>query len=740
MPASFFLFAAFCLGIILAVYFNLWLIFFVLLGLLLLLLSLKGKQRYWLLLFLIFTLSGWLRSIPVLSELNQLNKLAQQKTTVRVQGYVVTEVSPYSYLFQSTFIQVKSKKQPLYTRFLVSSRGLKVFRQQKQLLSGYFVKKQQKVYFLAKKVIWQSREPLFFVRQFLQIKKAVFQLYDRSVAALFMALVFGADEAISLDVKQSYVETGLLHIFAASGFNIALASLSLFYFLKWLKAPKYLALVLALLSLGSYYLLIGPSPSVVRAAIMTALLLLAILVGRPHEVFNLLFLSALLILITSPLALFEVGLQLSYAAVIGLAYFQKRLENLFLSANMLVRSLTTTFAAQLGVLPVQLYYFSQLSLIAPFANLIVLPLVALITIIGFYAAVNLLIFPSLSLFILKHLKVLFLVLAFVVDKFSLLPANIIIFSSPKVAFIASLIFLLALIVLEQRFQNTLKNKLNLFFILSLLLILVITNFFLAAATKINHPPLEAYFFDVDQGDAALIKINPEATNILIDGGPSYPRLRRYLQNLKLLKIDLLIISHAHADHISSLAGLINRYKIGAVIIPYYQPKSFLYQQLLAKIKQKKLRLIEGIRNTKLKIGSVVIKTFWPQRRPLIATTSDANNNSLVFKLSYKQVDFLLMGDAQLEAINKFVSNSNLQAEVLKVSHQGSFNGTNKTLLKKVNPQIAIIFVAADNPYGHPHKSTLTLLKKFRLKIFRTDKNGTISIFSNGYKLAVSTEK
>lgn len=736
MPAVF-LFIGISFGIILATISNSWLAVFLALALTIaawLLIS----DRLALVIFLLLVVVGWLRVTPVLNQQQQLKELAAFKRPTTVKGRVIATISPITYLFQPIFIKQGQKAKRLRVSFLVINRQSHAARGEEQILSGRFVKKQRNVYFLVKENVEQKKKPSFFVKKFNKIKQVVSQLYPPSTAALFLALVFGIDDSISMEIKQAYVETGLLHLFAASGFNVALASLSLFYFLKWLQAPKYLALLLALLSLGGYYLLIGPSPSVIRACLMTTLMLLAVLVGRPRQIFNLLFLSAFLILLHTPLSLFNISFQLSYGAVAGLAYFQKWLEELFASSNSFVRSLTTTVAAQLGVLPVQLYYFQQLSLIAPVANLLALPLVAVITVIGFYGAVGLFIWPSVSIFILKQIKFLFTALAFVVDGLAALPANTVTFSHPKVAFLGSMFFLITLIMLKSK-QQQLKGKLNLFFLSSFLLLLVTLNFFLPLTAKIKRWEIEAYFFNVGQGDATLIKVIPTNMNILVDGGPSYPLLRRYLQQRRVLKLDLIVISHEHADHISALSGLVNRYKVGAVLVPSYQPKSYLYQQLLAKIKRRRIKLLYGVRGQKLKLGLARVFIFWPTTNPLLATPSDANNNSLVFKLSYKKLDFLFMGDAQLEAISRFVKNSQLEAEILKVSHQGSYNGTTASLLKRLKARLAIIFVAAGNQYGHPHKATLNLLKRFNVKTLRTDRNGTVSIFSNGFKTIARPE-
>lgn len=730
MPASLFLLAAFSLGIILAVYLKAaFFIFVFCLSLTIFYFSLRLKRLLFFT-FLIFLLAGWLRGAIEANKVNLLTTLAAQKRLVTVKGWVAAELSPYSFRFVSSRLKVGAKEQRLKASFLVKHWRLHVFRQQEQILSGYFVRKGGQTYFLAKKAVWQSLKKPVAVRKFFKLKQAVSNVYDQDTAALFLALVFGADENVNPEVKQSYLETGLLHLFAASGFNVALASLSLFYFLKWLKVPKYLALSLSLFSLGGYYLLIGPSVSVIRASVMTMLMLIAVFIGRPRQLLNLLFLSALLILIAAPFALFEISFQLSYAAVLGLAYWQKKLENLFSVPNITVQSLTATVAAQLGVLPVLLYHFGQLSLVAPLTNLVVIPLVALITVIGFYAAVTYFLFPPASLFVLKQLKLLLFILSFLVESFARLPLNTVIFST-SIAFIFSLIFLLCLLLLESRFRKQLKGRLNLFFVAGFLLVILAFNLFLAATAKIGRPNFEAYFLNVGQGDAVVVRINKTAT-VLVDGGSSYRRLRNYLQRLKVLKIDLLIVSHSHADHIWALSSLINRYKVGAVLVPNYQPKSYLYQRLLAKIKKKKIPLIKGVKGQQLKLANAELKLFWPAKKPLLVTTSAANNNSLVFKLSYKKFDILFMGDAQLEAISRFVKKSNLEAEVLKVSHQGSYNGTNTTLLRQAKPKLAIISVG-ENQYGHPHKSTLTLLKKFRLRIFRTDKNGTVSVISNGYR-------
>lgn len=243
--------------------------------------------------------------------------------------------------------------------------------------------------------------------------------------------------------------------------------------------------------------------------------------------------------------------------------------------------------------------------------------------------------------------------------------------------------------------------------------------------------LKVYFFDVGQGDAEYIK-NPNGTDILIDGGPDNSVLNELGKAMDFgdHEINLVILSHPHADHLTGLLEVIRRYKVDEIWETGVDYTSRTYDTWKAEIRKQNIPDKKVVSGDEENFGDVKISILYPLSSFENKTIDNLNNASIVNRLDFKQFSVLFTGDAEKEVQQKLLD-KNIFADVLKVAHHGSENGLSEEFLKIVRPAIAVIEVGAKNTYGHPAPSTINLLKQYAVRIYRTDQNGTIEIDSDG---------
>ena len=251
--------------------------------------------------------------------------------------------------------------------------------------------------------------------------------------------------------------------------------------------------------------------------------------------------------------------------------------------------------------------------------------------------------------------------------------------------------------------------------------------------------LKAYFLDVGQGDSSLILFRDKV--ILIDAGETDygDRVVGDLQKLDVTRIDLLVATHPHSDHIGGMQKVLARYPVGKVLDSGLPSTSPLYERFLATVQEKNIPYIVAKQGQEIEIDpSLGVLVLSP---PEVHTEDDLNADSIVLRISYGKVNLLFTSDAGTgpeEAMMK--TGYPLDAQILKVAHHGSSDASSAAFLNRVHPEIAVIPLGKDNDYGHPHRETLVRLAAARPLVYRTDLNGTILIESDGATYSVVTEK
>ena len=242
--------------------------------------------------------------------------------------------------------------------------------------------------------------------------------------------------------------------------------------------------------------------------------------------------------------------------------------------------------------------------------------------------------------------------------------------------------------------------------------------------------MRVHYINVNQGDSILIQVNNK--NVLIDAGPrdSKTALMDYLKDLNLEKLDYVIATHPHEDHIGNMADIIHTFKVENFIAPKVQSTTKTFERMVSALKDKNLKIAPiTAKDNYINLGDdTKVSVLSPSKDKY----ESLNNYSPVIKVQYKNTSFLFTGDAEKEVEKEIISaNYNISADVLKLGHHGSSSSTSEQFLSKVNPSICVISVGKDNSYGHPHKETLDLINKNNLTVYRTDKDGNIVLISDG---------
>ena len=244
------------------------------------------------------------------------------------------------------------------------------------------------------------------------------------------------------------------------------------------------------------------------------------------------------------------------------------------------------------------------------------------------------------------------------------------------------------------------------------------------------------FLDVGQGDCSFIEL-PNGKCILIDAGENEnaAKIKRHIKNAGYEKIDYVVATHPHTDHIGAMAKVIKAFDVGNVYMPRAESTTKTYKNLLEAVGDKEL----GIKKAKAGVVMIDEDGIFAQ---FVAPTEDKyeslNNYSAVLKLTYKNASFLFTGDAEKESERQI--KDDIDADILKVGHHGSGSSSTSSFLGKVSPDLCIISCGENNDYGHPHKEVISRLEKQGTEYLRTDLSGDIKIVTDGIEYEIITEK
>ena len=269
-----------------------------------------------------------------------------------------------------------------------------------------------------------------------------------------------------------------------------------------------------------------------------------------------------------------------------------------------------------------------------------------------------------------------------------------------------------------------------FISLGFVLAFIIINYKSTIKTNITlENNIITHFIDVGQGDCTLIQVNHK--NLLIDSGTGDSKVKviKYLKNNNITKLDYVIATHPHEDHIGGMASIIKTFVVNEFYAPKVTTSSEAFKNMIISLKSKNLKIKVAVPNMVLDLGPETTCTILSPNKKVY---KDTNNYSCAVRVSYKNTTYLFTGDIEKLSEHEILNKGyNVNSEVLKVAHHGSNSSTSKEFLDAVSPKIAVISCGENNSYGHPNKETIDKLKNINCIIYRTDLEKNIVLISDG---------
>ena len=565
-----------------------------------------------------------------------------------------------------------------------------------------------------------------------------------------IAMLLGDKYLLDDELKVLYQENGISHILSISGLHISLIGMCIFKMLRKLKLPLVISTVISILLIYSYGVFTNFGVSTNRAVVMLIVNLMAKIFGRTYDMLSATALSAFLILLNSPMQIFSVGFQLSFAAVIGIAILIPSMKEIFPSDNVVLNNIYVSLSAQLMTMPLILFYFYQLPIYSLFINLLLIPFMSLLIISSLIAGIAGMIYLPLGIFLIGGANYILRLYEVFCRLGSSLPGNLLTIGQPSIFKITVYyIFIFIFVWGVKRYSN---NKASLALILGTILLILPGSI---AGVQIT-------MLDVGQGEAIFIETETGST-YLIDGGSTdikkvgEYRIIPFLLSQGVDQIDYSIITHSDSDHISGVLEILqsSKIKIHHMILPNISDRNDNYINLMTMAEDKGVNILFIEEGNWISDGDVHITCLHPAST---FRSSSNNSYSTVLRLKYGDFDMLLTGDLEADGERvlleklKGVNSMEVQPkagqpegklpveevdyDILKVAHHGARSSTSEDLLSIIRPEVAIISCGKNNPYGHPHEELLERLHNNGVEVKVTTKSGAITIRTDGRRMVV----
>lgn len=550
---------------------------------------------------------------------------------------------------------------------------------------------------------------------------------------LLPGLVVGDTSRLPATVEEDFLATGMTHLNAVSGSNVAIVVGAVLLLARWARAGPWLAAGLCAVALVGFVILVRPSPSVVRAATMGAIGLVALAAGRPRAALPALAAAVTVLVLLDPELAGDAGFALSVLATGGLLLLAPRWRDGLRRRGVppgLAEALAVPAAAQLACAPVVAGISGTVSLVAVPANLLAVPAIAPATVLGVLAAAVSPVWPAGAEFAAWLASWPAWWLVTVARYGAQLPVGTVPWPGgvPGALLLAGLTG--ALLVATRR--PPVRR------LVAVVGVAVAIGALPVRLVAEGWPPAGwvVAACAVGQGDAIVLPVSAGRA-VVVDAGPEPAPVDACLRRLGVREVPLLVISHFHVDHVGGVAGVFRGRRVDAVLAPRW-PEPVTGRDLVrVEATARSAELLTAPPGWRHRLGAVELAALGSPH-PLRGTRSDPNNNSVVLRAVVSGVRILLTGDAEVEqqrALLAGVPAGELRAEVLKVAHHGSAY-QDPAFLEAVRPAVALVCVGVDNDYGHPNPGLLDRLAQGGARVLRTDTDGDVAAVVRPSGLAV----
>jgi competence protein ComEC len=550
---------------------------------------------------------------------------------------------------------------------------------------------------------------------------------DGNAGALIPGMVLGDTSKQSVEFKNSMRRSGLTHLVAVSGANFALVSAFVLWMMQFLFARMKFRLSATAISLIAFIALVRPSPSVLRAAAMAAVLLVAQGTKKGRDSLPALGFAMAAVVVVDPWQARDAGFALSVLATAGLLLFAPVLiEKLSIHLpGKLAQALAPPIAATVFCSPIIVALSGYLAPMSVIANLLAAPFVAPITIVGFIAALFSPFAPLISTVLIWFIRFPAGAIALIAHWASTFP--VLTLRTGKIGFLIVALFALASWLFKKWFKH----------------IIVFTLVVLISITWLQRWPggdWQVANCDIGQGDSMVINLGNHR-GIVIDVGPDAVAEDRCLKALGINKIPLLILSHFHADHVAGLPGALKNRAVGQVWVSVNAAP--LIESAKAQAALKGVEMIKAVRGMSARVGPLTIRVLWPT---LSATSfeempgdgSQINNSSVATLITSDAFSLFAGGDLE-PPVQEILVKDVGPVDIYKVCHHGS-RYQDLAFMSALHPRISIISVGAGNTYGHPAVQTLEALARLGSEVLRTDIDGAIAVQVRNHQFTVRRAK